>query len=551
MKHVVLRAALAAVLSLALVPGLARAQAAPSEQPRKRPTGPAVSATELTIRVESPSEMRRLERELARTGARIRKRSADGGAVLVEAPASVDAAAFAAQVAEAVPVSFAEPAGIVAASLIPTDPDYRHQWGLPVVDAPEAWDHSWGSADVVVAVIDSGVEFDHPDLKNRLLAGGWDFVDDDAIPQDGLGHGTGVAGIVVAEQDNGVFGSGVAPGVRVLPIRVLGDNGLGLTFDVAQAVRYATDHGADVINLSLGSEDDDAELSLALQYAFDHDVVIVAASGNSHPDPIEFPARVPGVIAVGAIDQSYVIGGFSCRGPELDFVAPGVVVYSTAPGGRAGFWTGTSAASPMVAGSVALLLSHDPDATIAEIESALRATARDLGPAGRDDTFGNGVVQVGDALKTLTVPAPTWLPVYRFFNAGSGTHFYTPSAAEAAQVRQRYPHIFIDEGVGYEVSSANGHPLYRFFNTRNGSHFYTASLSERNEVRALLPHVLTYEGETYSVALSGPAENAVFRFFNRSNGSHFYTASVAERDIVRTSLAHIYSYEGPAFYRGE
>lgn len=539
---------LAFALARPLAFGLAQGQGQPVP-PRQRGDAPAVSATELTVRVVSPAAMRALEKELARTGGRIRDRSADGAAVLVEAPGGVEASAYAGAIAEAVPVRFAQPVGIVTASIVPTDPQYGLQWGLPAIDAPSAWDYTWGLAEVVVAVIDSGVDLDHPDLVNRLVPGGWDYVSNDPVPDDVYGHGTGVAGIVVAEQDNGLFGVGTAPGTRVLPIRVLGDGGTGSTFHTAQAVRYATDHGADVINLSLGSPDFDPELQLAVQYALDRDVVIVAAAGNTSTEPIQYPARESGVIAVGAVGPTLAIANFSARGPLLDFVAPGVSVYSTAINGGAGSWTGTSAASPMVAGAAALLLSRNPGATVAEVESALTDTVRDLGATGRDDTYGHGLIQAGAAMAVLPAAPEVMLPVYRFFNAAAGTHFYTPSEEERALVQQRWPHIFTFEGVGYGVSSANGHPLYRFFNTRNGSHFYTASVAERNSVISMLSHVFIYEGPTYRVALVGPDESSVYRFFNRANGSHFFTASSAERDFVATQLPHVYTFEGRAFYR--
>lgn len=545
--------ALSTLLGLALLQPVALAQPSPqAAQPRGQGRGQGASITELTVRVSSPEALRALERELARTGGRIRDRSADGKSVLVQAPSGVGASAYAGSIAEVVPVRFAEPVGLVTASVTPTDPFYGAQWALPAVGAPAAWDYTWGSSDVTVAVIDTGVDLDHPDLVNRVLGGGWDFVDDDAIPDDVDGHGTGVAGIIAAQQDNGAFGAGIAPGVRVLPVRVLDANGDGNTFDVAQAVRYATDHGADVINLSLGGTDFDSELSLALNYALDNDVVVVAASGNTYPGSpqVQYPAREPGVIAVGAQDQTLAVASFSNRGPELDLVAPGVVIFSTVIGGQSGYWSGTSMSCPMVAGTAALMRSRDPEASVDEVEALLYSTARDLGTAGRDDTYGNGMVQTGSAVAALTPAPPDTVSVFRFYNARTGSHFYTPSAAERDMVIDRWPTLYAYEGVAYTVNAANAHPLYRFYNVKVASHFYTASVAERDQVIALWPHIFAYEGETYNVALAGPESQAVYRFFSRVNGSHFFTASAAERDLVRQAWPHIYDYEGPAFYRG-
>lgn len=158
---------------------------------------------------------------------------------------------------------------------------------------------------------------------------------------------------------------------------------------------------------------------------------------------------------------------------------------------------------------------------------------------------------------TLVVagPAPTetLIPVYRFYNARVGTHFYTPSAEERDMVMVRWPHIFAYEGVAYTVNPANNsQPLYRFYNNKSGSHFYTASTEERDMVIVRWPHVFTYEGETYRVSPADAAgKTPVYRFYNLNNGSHFYTASAEERDTVMARWSAIYSYEGPVFYLGQ
>lgn len=140
-------------------------------------------------------------------------------------------------------------------------------------------------------------------------------------------------------------------------------------------------------------------------------------------------------------------------------------------------------------------------------------------------------------------------PVYRFYNAGSGTHFFTPSPEERRMVVATLSSIYRYEGVAYYTQPyLNAQPLYRFYNRVSRSHFYTASGSERDTVIARWPHIFTYEGETYRVSLAGPPGAAVYRFFNVGNGSHFFTASATERDAVRAELSSIYVYEGPVFY---
>lgn len=364
------------------------------------------SRTEVIVRPGTPAAMSDLEARIHRDGARVVDRSGDGRSLLVRVPQGRSAAAYARDLAADLPTAIAEPLGYVYASAIPTDPNYPQQWGLPAVGAPAAWDRTWGGAGVVVAVIDSGIDLSHPDLVGRIVAGGWDYVDDDAVPQDDLGHGTHVAGIVAATANNGVLGSGTAPGCGILPLRVLNSSGSGNTFDLGEAIYDATDAGVDVINMSLGSREYDEYLSDAVAYAVAHDVVVVAAAGNCVPtrlSDVEYPAREPGVIAVGSIQNTtpYTIASSSQDGPGLDVVAPGSNIFSTYPPALGSSWaymSGTSMATPFVSGVAALMRTVEPAATYTQITTALQATATDLGAAGRDNTFGYGLIQADDAI---------------------------------------------------------------------------------------------------------------------------------------------------------
>ncbi len=159
----------------------------------------------------------------------------------------------------------------------------------------------------------------------------------------------------------------------------------------------------------------------------------------------------------------------------------------------------------------------------------------------------------GASVLTWSVAPEPQLPVYRFYNTRTGTHFYTPSAAERDQVIARYPGTFVFEGVAYETkASRNTQALYRFYNKRNGSHFYTASTAERDTIRATLGAAYTYEGESYLVSPAyAPGKTPVYRFYNNRNGSHFYTASEQERASVAERWPGVYSFEGIAFYLGQ
>lgn len=280
-----------------------------------------------------------------------------------------------------------------AVALGANDPYRSQQWSLDDLRIDEAWEVDRGR-DAIVAVIDTGVDLDHPDLRDRILRDtegevlGLDLVADDPIDQHG--HGTLVAGIVAATADNGEGIGGVAPRARIMPIRVLDEDGAGRASDVETAIRWAVDHGADVINLSLESLRDDDGRSQgpgvsdsAIDYAWEHDVVVVIASGNSGAGASDYPDDTPALV-VGASDRDGEPATFSDHGGAGGVLAPGVGIISTwcrardgggCDGGTHtyGIAEGTSFAAPHVAGVAALLSSAGHDAE--EIVTRIRATA--------------------------------------------------------------------------------------------------------------------------------------------------------------------------------
>lgn len=291
------------------------------------------------------------------------------------------------------------------------DPEAGRQWALTTLRLPDAWRYSTGSG-VVVAVVDSGADTTHPDLADNLVAG-VDVVGAGVrtTVSDGNGHGTHVSGTVAAVTHNGVGVAGAAPLAKVMPVKVLNSSGSGYTDDVAEGVVYAVDHGAQVINLSLGSTSYNAVLAQAVAYARAQGVVVVAAAGNSRGSgsPVMYPAALPGVIAVAATDASDNDASFSNIGSYVDIAAPGVSIRSTVPGGGYASWSGTSMASPHVAAVAALLRSAVPRA--GDVEDLLLTTATDLGPAGADDATGHGLVNPVAALTQAGVTqGPTWPP---------------------------------------------------------------------------------------------------------------------------------------------
>jgi len=256
-------------------------------------------------------------------------------------------------------------------------------WGLDNIGAPEVWtgSNSFSGATglgTVIAVIDTGVDLDHPEFQNRI-AQGYDFVDYDNIADDGEGHGTHVAG-TIAGADDGEGITGVAPDASIMPIRVLDDEGYGYTSDIIAGVRWAADNGADVINLSLGGGGYSQAMADAIAYASDLGSVIVMAAGNNGGESPMYPAAHAEThgIAVGAVNQEKSFADFSNRAgfTFLDYVtAPGVNIFSSTPNGNYDYYSGTSMASPHVAGIAALLKSHDKALTPESIETLITSTA--------------------------------------------------------------------------------------------------------------------------------------------------------------------------------
>jgi thermitase len=224
-------------------------------------------------------------------------------------------------------VEYAEPNYIAHAFITPNDPYWSSQWGMTKIEAPAAWDITTGSSDVTIAIVDSGVDLFHPDISGKLVSG-YDFVNDDSTPQDDYGHGTHVAGIAAARTNNGTGVAGLSWDAEIMPVKVLDDYGSGDYQDLANGIIFATNQGADIINLSLGGSAPSSVLEDAVKYAHDLECVVVAATGNNNSS-VSYPARYPDVIAVAATDSNDQKAGFSNYGPEVDVAAPGVGIRST------------------------------------------------------------------------------------------------------------------------------------------------------------------------------------------------------------------------------
>src|SRR5438105_3524724 len=284
-------------------------------------------------------------------------------------------------------VRSAETEGEQIAQVVPNDALYRmFQWNLRRIGMEQAWDLRPSASDVVVAVLDTGVDLNHPDLKPNLLADqGYDFLDDLPSPQDDESHGTAVAGIIGAVGNNRLGVSGIAWHVKLLPIKALNSQGRGPDSAMVKAILYAADQGARVINISSTGARYSAALETAVQYAQDKGALLVAAAGNTGngDNAVNYPAAFGGVLAVSAIDEHDQLASFSQRQPYVALAAPGVAVASTAwAGAGRGLYasqSGTSIAAPHVSGAAALLWGLRPDLDAGDILQTLQASADRVG----------------------------------------------------------------------------------------------------------------------------------------------------------------------------
>ena len=319
-----------------------------------------------------------------------------------------------------------------------------YTWDSDMIDIEKV---SQTGAGVYVAVLDTGVDLNHSDLVDQIWVNptevpgngldddgnghvddihGWRFGHDaignpyeSNLVDDDHGHGTHVAGIIAARGNNGQGIAGMAWGSRVMIVKVLDQEGDGYYSEVADGLVYATDNGASIANLSLGGSQRSQLMEDAVAYANAHDTVVIAAAGNTG-SAVLYPAAYPGAVAVAATDQNDNHLSFSCFGPEIDLAAPGSLIYSTCLGDRYCFKSGTSMATPHVAGLAALVRSQSPGYTAAQIVQHLRSTATDLDSPGWDEYTGWGRIDAHRALSAPQTLRMYYMPLVAVGNGSPG-----------------------------------------------------------------------------------------------------------------------------------
>jgi thermitase len=277
---------------------------------------------------------------------------------------------------------------------IPNDPMLGNQWGLISTRFRGAWSDAKGST-AKVAIVDSGIYSEHPDI-GRIIAQR-DFAEGDAVADDDYGHGTHVTGIAGALTDNG---KGVAGGCfecELLIAKVMGPIGFTTDSRIVEGINWSVNHGADVVNLSLGGSGDSSVLRMAVNRAYDQGAVVVAAAGNEGTNVPQYPAAYSKVIAVSATTTDGRLASFSNRGDWVDLAAPGTDILSTSKSGGYQRRSGTSMAAPFVSGLAGLLASRGMSAD--SIRQRMQTTAKDLGPVGDDPRFGHGRIDADNAVR--------------------------------------------------------------------------------------------------------------------------------------------------------
>jgi len=352
-------------------------------------------------------------------------------------------------------VAYAEPDLMAEALGSPDDPRFGSQWGMVKVQASQAWEVTNGSSSINIAILDTGVDLDHPDLANKVISS-IDFSHSGTV-DDVHGHGTHVAGIAAAMTNNGIGVAGLGYSSTIMNVKVLGDTGSGAYSWIVSGIMWAVDNGAEIINMSLGGSSPSSALEDAINYAWSKGVVVVAAAGNYGNTAPLYPAYYTNCIAVAATDSLDRLAGWSNYGDWVDVAAPGVGIYATLKNNGYGYKSGTSMASPHVAGLAALVFTTLSDTNgngklNDEVRSRIEVNCDDIGLSG----IGYGRINAARAVDSVPVPPGAM--------TGQVTDAEDGSAISGAEV---------SDGIRTAVTDAVG--MYTIDDVSPGSYQVTAS----------------------------------------------------------------------------
>ncbi len=333
---------------------------------------------------------------------------------------------------------------------MPNNPLLPKLWGMFKIDAPDAWNITKGNPNLKIAVVDTGIDYNHEAFKDGRVIKGYNFADNNDDPMDDMGHGTHVAGTIGAAGDDGIGVVGEAYKCKLIAIKVLGKDGSGSISNIADGINAAVQMGARVINLSLGGPEASDTLQQAVDNAVNKGVVVVAAAGNSGDEEDDYPAAYPDVLSVGATDQNDARASFSNYGSYVNVAAPGVNILSSTEGTYK-TESGTSMASPHVTGAVALMLSVNPNLTPAQCRTILEQTG-DPTTGFPDGTVNRiNVFHALEDVQSGKVPAPTPTPApatgfqnvtLQSLTASSATITWSTSSAAAGQANYTTPYYY-------------------------------------------------------------------------------------------------------------
>jgi hypothetical protein len=438
------------------------------------------------------------------------------------------------------------------------------------IDLDQAWDLEASSGpEVVIAVIDTGVNYNHPDLISNMWDGssckdvngnpsscpnhGWDFYDSDNDPMDSESHGTMVAGTIGAETNNsqGVAGVSYYNKLKIAALRT-GDTSLSI-FAIAQAIDFARQNEIPIINGSFGG----LTPSLTEEEAiYNYQGLFIAAAGNDgydndHPDTPNYPCNYDqdNIICVGSTDKDDNLASYSNYGKTyVDIIAPGSEIvtpcYSSYCSG-----SGTSFSAPIVAGVTGLALSKYPTISNGRLKKII-INNNDFLDSLREKSIAEKRLNARKILASNQIPKYS---VFRFWSDNFQGHFYTISIIEKNAVIDNYPDDWSFEGVAFNANQTklqtSNKPVYRFWSDEYMHHFYTISETEKDEIVANWSDIWDYEGIAYYAFTSNqPGTTALHRFWSDTYMGHFYTTSETEKDQIIANWPDIWDYEGKAFY---